>query len=90
MRGALLVFSLLFVTPSYSQVAEYSEGSKKVELYIEPGPCLKDAKWALYIDEKERIPGCWIVIPPTTIQISWLDGDISRFPIEIFKKPKVF
>lgn len=90
MKGAILALSLMLSSTAYSQLAEYAEGSNKVQLYSESGPCVKEARWALYIQGSERISGCWIVIPPAAIQVSWLDGDISRFPIEIFTKPKTF
>lgn len=83
---ALAVALLLVAAPA--PVAEYREGSAKVELYAEAGPCVGDARWAVFLQGPVRVPGCWI-LTEDSVQIAWLDGDFTRVPARVFRKPEV-
>lgn len=70
-----------------SLVAEAQEGNVRIELHDAPGPCQGNALWAQYQEGKIRISGCWI-IAGETVQIAWLDGDVSQIPARAFRQPR--
>lgn len=83
---ALAVALLLAAAPA--PVAEYREGDARVELYSEAGPCVGNARWAVYLQGPVRVPGCWLWVGES-VQIAWLDGDFSKVPARVFRKPEV-
>jgi len=89
LRAALAIALGLGLTGSASGslVAEAQEGNVRIELHDVPGPCQGNALWAQYQEGKIRISGCW-VLAGGTVQIAWLDGDVSRIDARVFKKPK--
>lgn len=87
LRAALAITLGLTGSASGSLVAEAQEGNVRIELHDVPGPCQGNALWAQYQEGKIRISGCWI-IAGETVQIAWLDGDVSRIQARVFKKPK--
>ena len=68
-------------------IAEAVEGDLRLELHDEAGPCLGEARLAVYWQGKERIPGCWKLRPPV-VTIVFLDGDLARVSIDLFKRPE--
>jgi hypothetical protein len=83
---ALAVALLLAAAPV--PVAEYREGDMRVELYAEAGPCVGSARWAVFLQGPVRVPGCWL-LTGDSVQIAWLDGDFSKVPARVFRKPEV-
>lgn len=69
-------------------IAEVRAGDTRVELHREPGPCVGTARWAVFIEDKIRVPGCWILIGES-VQIAWLDGSASVIPSRAFRKPEI-
>ena len=96
MRLFAALFGLLFVggvsgsaaDAGLGPVAEYREGDARVELYTRAGPCVGSARWAVYLQGPVRVPGCWLWTGDS-VQIAWLDGDFSRMPARVFRKPEV-
>ena len=69
-------------------IAEVRAGDTRVELHREPGPCVGTARWAVFIEDKIRVPGCWILVEES-VQIAWLDGSASVIPSRAFRKPEI-
>ena len=69
-------------------IAEVRAGDTRVELHREPGPCVGTARWAVFIEDKIRVPGCWILVGES-VQIAWLDGSASVIPSRAFRKPEI-
>lgn len=69
-------------------IAEARANGMRVELHREPGPCVGTARWALFIEDKVRVPGCWI-LEGDSVQIAWLDGSTSVIPSRAFRKPEI-
>lgn len=89
MRYLVALLSLLLASSAAGDViAEAWDGEVRVELHREPGPCVGAARWALFIKEKIRVPGCWI-LSADSVQIAWLDGDISVIPARAFREPRM-
>jgi len=88
--GALLVGSVSgsVMGESLGPVAEVRAGDARVELHREPGPCVGEARWALYLQDKIRVPGCWL-LAGDSVQIAWLDGSTSVIPARAFRKPEI-
>jgi hypothetical protein len=84
--NTLAVAALLAVAPV--PIAEYREGDARVELYAEAGPCVGNARWAVYLQPPVRVPGCWLWVGES-VQIAWLDGDFSKVPARVFRKPEL-
>lgn len=84
--NTLAVAALLAVAPV--PIAEYRNGDARVELYAEAGPCVGIARWAVYLQPPVRVPGCWLWVGDS-VQIAWLDGDFSRVPARVFRKPEI-
>lgn len=68
-------------------VAEVRQGDVAIQLHSDAGPCVGAARWAVYLDARQRIPGCWI-FTPQGVQIAFLDGDVLTIPPELWRKPK--
>lgn len=68
-------------------VAEITEGERAIQLHTDAGPCVGAARWALFTDATQRIPGCW-VITPQGVQIAFLDGDVLIVPAHLWRKPR--
>jgi hypothetical protein len=85
----MLTFAVaLLLAAAPAPVAEYREGDARVELYAEVGPCVGSARWAVFLQGPVRVPGCWILMEDS-VQIAWLDGDFTRVPARVFRKPEV-
>mgnify|MGYP007100119268 CR=1 FL=1 len=67
-------------------VATGDAGARR-ELHDIPGPCLGNARMAVYVKGPERIPGCWIA-GAGEVQIAWLDGDTTLVSAGVFRKPE--
>lgn len=83
---AIAVALLLAAAPV--PLAEYREGDARVELYAEAGPCVGNARWAVFLQDPVRVPGCWL-LAGDSVQIAWLDGDFTIVPARVFRKPEV-
>jgi hypothetical protein len=88
--GLLLVGSVSgsAVGEGLGPIAEVRAGGARVELHREPGPCVGEARWALYLQDKIRVPGCWL-LAGDSVQIAWLDGSASVVPVRAFRKPEI-
>ena len=92
MRYFIALASLLLagsvMGDAFGTIAEIRAGDARVELHREPGPCVGFARWALYLQDKVRVPGCWI-LDGESVQIAWLDGSTSVIPSRAFRKPEI-
>lgn len=92
MRYFIALASLLLagsvMGDAFGPIAEIRAGDARVELHREPGPCVGSARWALYLQDKIRVPGCWI-LDRESVQIAWLDGSTSVIPSRAFRKPEI-
>lgn len=96
MRPLAALFALLLVGSvsgsvmgdGLGPIAEVRAGDARVELHREPGPCVGTARWAVFIEDKIRVPGCWILVEES-VQIAWLDGSASVIPSRAFRKPEI-
>lgn len=92
MRYFIALASLLLagsvMGDAFGPIAEIRAGDARVELHREPGPCVGSARWALYLQDKIRVPGCWI-LDGDSVQIAWLDGSASVIPSRAFRKPEI-
>lgn len=86
---AALLITTASSTATAEVMAEAAHGDVRIELHTDPGPCIGAARWALYLQGPQRIPGCWIALDTGTIQIAFLDGDIARLPMHLFSAPRV-
>lgn len=68
-------------------IAEAVQGKLRIELHDEAGVCVGSARMAIFSDGEQKIPGCWVV-QPDAVQIAFLDGDVARLPLAVFKKPE--
>ena len=56
-----------------------------IELYRDEAICLPPAMGAMYVaKDGRRIPGCWKTDGERVV-VSWLDADVSQFPLAIVK-----
>jgi hypothetical protein len=96
MRPSAALFALLLagsvsgsvMGDGLGPIAEVRAGDTRVELHREPGPCVGTARWAVFIEDKVRVPGCWILVEES-VQIAWLDGSASVIPSRAFRKPEI-
>jgi hypothetical protein len=96
MRPSAALFALLLagsvsgsvMGDGLGPIAEVRAGDTRVELHREPGPCVGTARWAVFIEDKIRVPGCWILVGES-VQIAWLDGSASVIPSRAFREPKL-
>ena len=86
--ASLLLLSSVSGSAAGGAVAEVRSGDARVELHLDPGPCVGTARWALFIENKVRVSGCWILIGES-VQIAWLDGSASVIPSQAFREPKL-
>lgn len=85
---ALLASIVAFsATAETIAVATAPDGSSIV-LTDERGPCVGDARLALWIsaDARVKVPGCYVAFPQV-VMVSFLDGDRGDIPIQALKKP---
>jgi hypothetical protein len=68
-------------------LAEYVEGDARIELHRDAGPCVDNARWAVFFRGMVRVSGCWI-LAGGVVQIAWLDGDVSQVPLRVFREPR--
>jgi len=68
-------------------IAEYVEGNQRVELHRDAGPCVDNARWAVFYSGTVRVSGCWI-LAAGVVQIAWLDGDVTQLPLRVFREPR--
>lgn len=60
-----------------------------VTLTQETGPCQAPAKLVHWKLKSEAVDGCW-KLEGELVKVSWLDGDSSVIPVQVFKsKPGV-
>lgn len=68
-------------------IAHVIEGDLRLELHDEAGPCLGEARLAVFYQGPQRIPGCWKLRPPV-VSIVFMDGDLAQVSIDLFKRPE--
>lgn len=65
------------------------DGTVRLELHDDPGPCLAGARLAIWSDGKARVPGCWRPVPGANqVAVAWLDGDSSLVDMRVFREPE--
>lgn len=88
MRTLAAVLLALAGASHAAVIAEVREGDRLLQLTDEVGPCLGNAKVAVWSQGEQRVPGCYVVLPASmTVHIAFLDGDAAEVPISIFKAP---
>lgn len=88
MRHAIALLSLLLAGSAAGDVIlEARDEDIRVELHRDAGPCVGSARWAIFYQGRVRIPGCWILMGES-VQIAWLDGDVSVIPARAFREPR--
>lgn len=69
-------------------IAEVRDGDRLLQLTDEVGPCLGNAKVAVWSQGEQRVPGCYVLRARTlTVHVAFLDGDAVEVPIDVFKTP---
>ena len=87
MKYAALALLMAASAAQADVVAEFVEGDFRVELHEDAGPCVGEARWAVLMHGRERVPGCWI-LTPDGVQIAWLSGKADVLPARLFRKPQ--
>jgi hypothetical protein len=85
----LLMFSTLTLT-QFAQAAVLAvavEGAVRLELHDTTGPCLGEARHAVYTDGRQRVPGCWVA-RDGEVHVAFLDGDALQVPVRAFRRPE--
>ncbi len=83
----LVAAALLLASAAHAAVvAVAQQGQHRLELHDQAGHCLGEARLAVYADDKQRIPGCWLV-RAEGVSIAFLDGDHIVVPAAAFRKP---
>lgn len=68
-------------------IAVAAEGAVRLELHDTAGPCVGQARHAVYSDGRQRVPGCWVA-RDGAVHVVFLDGDHASVPIQLFRKPE--
>ena len=88
MRTLAAVLLALAGTSHAAVIAEVRDGDRLLQLTDDVGPCLGNAKVAVWSQGGQRVPGCYVVRPYTlTVHVAFLDGDAVEVPINLFKAP---
>jgi hypothetical protein len=71
-------------------IAEVRERDMVLQLTDETGPCVGQAKLAVFRQGIDApIQGCYRLNPATMIvQVAFLDGDVVEVPVALFKRPE--
>ena len=89
MKRAALALALAAGAAQADVIAVIQRENLRLELHNTPGPCQREARYALLTDGRTRISGCWVLmVQEQSVQIAWLDGDWSAVPISLFKEPE--
>lgn len=90
--GMLGLGMLLTPAKAYAGVVVEAKATNGalIQLHDEVGPCVDGARVAVWTspDRKSKVPGCHKVSDAGMVSISWLDGDASTLPAQIFKVPE--
>lgn len=85
----LLPFILLaLAAPAHAQLlGEVRSDNGRIELREEAGPCVGQARSAIFVGNNGlRVQGCWIP-RPSMIFVVFLDGDVAQIPPQVIRKP---
>lgn len=88
MRVFLLALLAALSGPALGALAAVADTSTGViELYDDAGPCVGEAKYAVFIGtDGGKIPGCWVA-RNEMVYIAFMDADIARVRQSSFRKP---
>lgn len=88
MKRLAMLLPLTFANLAHAAViAVAAEGAVRLELHDTAGPCVGQARHAVYSDGKQRVPGCWVA-RDGAVQVVFLDGDQATVPVQLFRKPE--
>jgi hypothetical protein len=84
--GTLAASSIALAQPQQAVEATAPNGAV-VTLLATKGICQGNAMEAVWQapDKKTVVKGCWKTEDGTVINVSWLDGDNSTIPAQVFK-----
>lgn len=68
-------------------IAVAVDGALRLELHDEAGPCVGEARLAVFSDAQLRVPGCWVA-RDGAVHVAFLDGDHASVPVRLFRKPE--
>lgn len=83
----MLAIALTIQPAAAAVIAVATDGDRRAELHDQPGPCVGAAKLAVFIQGPVRVGGCWVMAGADTVQIAWLDGEVSNVAVKHFRKP---
>lgn len=86
--AAAAAAGLLGAAPARAEVVAMAKMENgQLELRNDRGPCVKEARQAVYVgNDGERIDGCYSV-HPMGVFVVFMDGEISRIPRQLLRKP---
>lgn len=88
MRMLAAVLLALAGASQAAVIAEVRDGDRLLQLTDEVGPCLGNARIAIWSQGEQRVPGCYVVrVATMTVHVAFLDGDAAEVPIGLFKAP---
>jgi hypothetical protein len=88
MRRLLMLLSLTLTHAAHAAVLAVAvEGAVRLELHDTTGPCLGEARHAVYTDGRQRVPGCWVA-RDGAVHVAFLDGDALQVPVGVFRRPE--
>jgi hypothetical protein len=88
--GGILMSCSAEAQEAQSLVADGFAGST-ITIHQDKGQCVGDAKRAEWVskDGQQKVPGCWIIVPGSQVQVVYFDGDAMRAPMSAFRPAKV-
>jgi hypothetical protein len=83
----MLSFLTLTHAVNAAVLAVATQGAARLELHDTTGPCLGEARHAVYTDGRQRVPGCWVA-RDGEVHVAFLDGDALQVPVRAFRRPE--
>jgi hypothetical protein len=88
MKRLAMLLSLTLANLAHAAViAVAAEGAVRLELHDTAGPCVGEARHAVFSDGTQRVPGCWVA-RDGAVHVVFLDGDRASVPVNLFRKPE--
>lgn len=90
MRALILLAAIAACAAMAEPVAVVTaQSGASITLTDERGPCVAEARLAIWRspDGAARVDGCYLIVPPAGVIVSFLDGERADIPIASLKKP---
>lgn len=87
MRSLALALLLCVGSVNAAVVGEVSNGTARIVLHDEAGPCVNGALLAVYESGEEKVLGCW-KSDGQAVYLAFLDADSAAIPARAFRKPQ--